>query len=123
MKTHINNLLIVEDQPYIRDKIYEEALKIEMFHKIYKSGTLQKALNIIKNDEVHTICLDLSLPDGSGLEILSYLKENNLEKKVVVFSASPEMEKVSLRYGANYFFDKKNGLEPLVEELRNEKRT
>lgn len=120
MKSQTSSLLIVEDQHYIRDKIKEEVLKMDMYGVVHESDTLQEALKIINGEAIDTIILDLSLPDGSGLEILSYLKEKNLGKRVFVFSASPEMKNVSIRYGANYFFDKKNGLDPLIEMLRND---
>jgi len=119
LKLKSTNLLIVEDQLYIRDKIKEEALKTDVFDVAYVCETLKEALNIINTQEVHIITLDLSLPDGGGLEILSYIKNNNLNIKVLVFSASSEMKNISLRYGANYFFDKKNGLEPLISALSN----
>jgi two-component system nitrate/nitrite response regulator NarL len=120
LKSQTSSLLIVEDQHYIRDKIKEEVLKMDMYGVVHESDTLQEALKIINGEAIDTIILDLSLPDGSGLEILSYLKEKNLGKRVFVFSASPEMKNVSIRYGANYFFDKKNGLDPLIEMLRND---
>lgn len=119
MKINSNNLLIVEDQSFIQEKIKDEAKKINVFDTIHVSSTLKDALAIIDNEEINVISLDLSLPDGSGLKVLSMLKEKNIQKDVLVFSASTEMEKISLRYGANHFFDKKNGLEPLIETLKS----
>jgi two-component system nitrate/nitrite response regulator NarL len=119
MNKNVNNLLIVEDHPYIRNKIKEEVKKINIFDAIHVSETLKEALNILNSTVIGTITLDLNLPDGNGLEILTHLREKNISKRVLVFSANPEMEKVSLRYGANYFFDKKNGIEPLVKKLKD----
>ena len=119
MKLPSFNLLIVEDQEYIRNNIKAEAVKTKVFDSIFLCSTVKEAREIIANEEIQIISLDLSLPDGSGLEILAYLKENNIDKKVIVFSASPEMESVSKRYGAYEFFDKKNGIEPLINGLKN----
>ncbi len=112
------NLLIVEDQSYIKEKIKEEARKINIFQSIQSSENLREAFKILKSSPVDVITLDLSLPDGSGLEILSHLRDHNIQKKVFVFSASPELERVALRYGADSFFDKNNGLDPLIDQLR-----
>lgn len=116
MKT--NNLLIVEDHSYINSKIAEEALKIDAIKNIHVSETLEEAFKILNSKDIEVITLDLSLPDGNGLDILLYLKEKELKKKVIVFSSNAELKNACLRFGAHSFVDKNNSFDSLIDNLK-----
>lgn len=110
-------LLIVEDQPYIKNQIKEEAQGLKKFTEIHEAASIKEAFEVIHNKKVDIISLDLGLPDGNGMQILTHLRDKNIKKCVLVFSVNSELEKTVLRLGAHRFFDKANGIEPLIETL------
>ncbi|WP_181858195.1 response regulator [Polaribacter sp. WD7] len=118
MKTSSNNLLVIEDNLYIREKIAKEAKKIVSINDIFVTETLEQAFTHLNQNNFEIITLDLSLPDGSGLEVLRWLKKNKTEKKVFVFSTSTELKRICLRYGATAFFDKSEGFDDLIDTIK-----
>lgn len=119
MSQNSNNLLVIEDNTYIRKKIEDEVKKIGGIHNVLVSKSLKEAFTFLNNNNLNMITLDLSLPDGNGIEVLKWLKKNQLEKKVYVFSTSTELKQICLRYGAFAFFDKANDFDELIETIKH----
>ena len=118
MKSNFYNLLIVEDNPFIGEKIVSAAKDVSGLKEIRLTPTLQEAISFLNDTKVELITLDLSLPDGNGIELLKWLKEKKIEQKVFVFSTSTELKQVCLRYGASAFFDKANDFDKLIENIK-----
>ena len=118
LKVNKDNLLVVEDNPFIGNKIVEAVKTISDVKNIQLSDTIKDAFTFLKDSNYQVITLDLSLPDGNGIEILKWLKENNMEKLIYVFSANTELKQICLRYGASAFFDKADGFDELIETIK-----
>lgn len=118
MKLAQNNLLIVEDNPVIRKKIYTKANELGSLINIQLTESLQEAISFLNETNFKIITLDLRLPDGNGLELLKWLKENPADTKVFVFSMSTELKQICLKYGAFDFFDKAKDFDKLIEAIK-----
>jgi len=57
------------------------------------------------------------LPDGSGLDALSAIKQDSPNTRVYIFTNQVEFRDKALRAGADGFFDKSLEFEALVEQL------
>ena len=120
MKTPFYNLLIVEDNTFIGEKIVKAAKEVNGVKDIRLTTTLQEAISFLSDTKVERITLDLNLPDGNGIELLKWLKEKQIETKVFVFSASTYLKKICLRYGALAFYDKSKDFDELIETIKND---
>jgi response regulator of citrate/malate metabolism len=118
-KIALSNLLIVEDNSFIGEKILYAAKEVPSIKDIRLTESLQEAISFLENSDFELIILDLNLPDGSGIELLKWLKEKQIEIKVFVFSSSTELKQICLRYGAFAFFDKANDFDKLMEAVEN----
>lgn len=81
---HGTRILHIEDDPDVR------RLLSELFQdtvEIVAASTLREARSAIAQNGFNLIILDIGLPDGSGVEILSDLKSRNLSIPIMVFSA------------------------------------
>lgn len=94
------------------------AKEIKDINDICLKNSLQHAISILTETKFEFIILDLKLPDGNGIELLKWLKENNIDTKVFVFSISTELKKTALKYGASAFFDKSKDADALMEALK-----
>ena len=112
-------MLIVEDNPLIGEKILIASKKIYPSRNIQLTQTLHEAISFLKETDVDIVTLDLSLPDGNGIELLKWFRENNKLPKVYVFSTSLELKRTCLRYGAQNFFDKSSDFEKLIDTISN----
>ena len=117
MKSTIINLLIVEDNPFIGEKIFSAAKEVKSIKAIQLTKSLQEAVSFLNNTRFNFLILDLKLPDGNGVELLKLLKGK--ETKVFVFSISTELKQACLKHGAFAFFDKAKDFDKLIEALKN----
>jgi len=79
------NILHVEDD-LVSLGIVETVLK--NVANISRATTLKEAKEKILNEHCDLLLLDLTLPDGSGLELLTLLEKHNKKIPTVIFSAS-----------------------------------
>ena len=119
MEKSANNVLVVEDHPLIGKIIVDAINTINSVNSLQLTTSLHQAISLIDVNDFNLIILDLSLPDGNGLELLKLLKERNVKKKVLVFSTNTDLKNVCLRYGAYAFFDKANDFDALIETIKN----
>jgi DNA-binding response OmpR family regulator len=70
---------------------------------ITQVGTLEEASRIADREEFDLILLDLTLPDGSGMELIRQLETKEISPPVVVFSAHDVTDTM---FGADYVFVK-----------------
>lgn len=95
-------ILFLEDEPTIQE-VLTEYMKIQN----YEVRTVQNgddAIGLIKAEEFDMAVLDIMVPGVSGLEVLSYIKENNPEIATIMLSAL-EDEKTQLEAFNKYADD------------------
>ena len=108
-------VLAVDDNAVQLDvyrKYFNGSKNIEVV-KEAKNGV--EAIDIINNNDIDIILLDLIMPEIDGLGFLSYLRENNIKKNIIVVSAFNEEETIRKcsEYGVKYYALKPFNLENL----------
>ena len=78
------NILLVDDDRFIiealREKIRWDRLKID---NVYAANSLTQAQAIIKENPIHLMISDIEMPQGSGLELLSWVRNENYDIKTI----------------------------------------
>ncbi len=78
------NILLVDDDRFIiealREKIRWDRLKI---NNVYVANSLSQAQAIIKENPIHLMISDIEMPQGSGLELLSWVRNENYDIKTI----------------------------------------
>jgi DNA-binding response OmpR family regulator len=82
-------LLIVEDEFLLRQSMIE--FLSASSYLCESSSNYQDALEKIESYDYDCIILDIMLPDGSGLDLLKNLKQNNKTEGVIIISAKGEL--------------------------------
>ena len=110
--SEISNLLqvyIVEDSPIIR-RLLASTIEAAGAELVGSSAGAESAIAELSTLRPDLIVVDISLNSGNGFDVLRALQERRLVQaaiKVVLTNfASAENENLSLRLGANRFFDK-----------------
>ena len=102
---------IVEDSPIIR-RLLASTIEAAGAELIGSSAGAQSAIAELSTLRPDLIVVDISLNSGNGFDVLRALQERKLVpaaiKVVLTNFASAENEDLSLRLGANRFFDKSN---------------
>jgi DNA-binding response OmpR family regulator len=99
-------ILIIEDERTLRDSI-SEYLK-ENGYVYTTAGTLKKGLEKSTNYIYDCVLIDIGLPDGNGMDIISTYKKNNPHTGIIIISAKNSLEdKVNgLQFGADDYLTK-----------------
>ncbi len=82
------NVLIVDDEEFIRD-IVSECLS-STGHNVMTAGSSDQAIELIKKNHFDITFLDFSMPNKSGLELLREIKVIDPNSTVVIISSRPE---------------------------------
>lgn len=111
-------IFVIEDETVMSELICS-ALKREGY-EVEIATTLQSAMEKLEFCEYECILLDIMLPDGSGLDILKWIKKRGRKENVIILSARGSVEdKVEgLEFGADDYLAKPFHLLELLARLR-----
>ena len=115
-----NSVLIVDDEPGIRDTL-RSVLEDEGF-AVQTAATGEDCLDITQREHFGCILLDIWLGKGiDGLETLKQLRENGSESSIVMISGHGNIETAvkSTKLGAFDFIEKPLSLERIVVTVKN----
>lgn len=113
-------ILIIDDEAEIL-YIYRDLLNLEGFTNLILCQDAQQALTILNNNQISVILLDLIMPQISGDDLLSIIKEDHPQIPVIVVTA---MDKINtavfcMKEGAFDYFTKPIDENRLITGIRN----
>ena len=113
------NVFIVEDAAQTRQELVELVADLPGFNVVGQAGSVQEAIDGIHRTEPEALTLDISLPDGSGVEVLRHIRRLRANIFVVVLTGNPyeSLRTTCRRLGAAAVLDKFNGLAQAAEVL------
>jgi two-component system, NarL family, response regulator DevR len=113
------NVFVVEDAPQTRQELVELLAGNPRLTVVGQAGSVREAIEGIEKTAPQGLTLDITLPDGSGVEILKHLWKRRATVRVVVLTANPyePLRAVCRRLGAAAVLDKVNGLAQAAEAL------
>ena len=107
-------ILIIEDEAELADSIVSYLEGNNAICTLV--STIHEAINKIQTLSYDCVLLDLSLPDGNGLDFLKELKKNNRDEGIIVISAKETLESKleGLSLGADDYLTKPFHLSELL---------
>jgi YesN/AraC family two-component response regulator len=87
-----NNVLFVDDELHILNAI-KRGLRDESFNKFYASSG-REAIEILKKGDIHVIVTDMKMPEMTGLELLTYVKDNHPDIVKVILSGYTQLQQI-----------------------------
>ena len=117
MSSEGERILVVDDEPFIRD-LLSAALRFEGFDvEVAGSGT--EALQLAKPGRYDLVMLDVMMPDVEGTEVCRRLRDSGVGVPVVFLTARDSTEDKVLGLGmADDYVTKPFSLEELVARVR-----
>ena len=112
-------ILVVDDEPMIRWTL-TEALR-GWGYEVTEAGTVAGALSAFEGEHPAAMLLDITLPDGSGLDVLREIKSHHPQSVVIMITANVMVDDTiaALRGGAYDFIGKPINLNELQIAIRN----
>lgn len=111
------NLLIAEDEKFLRDKVSKNVDWEGRGYKTFVASDGEEALEIIKREQIDILVTDIRMPGMDGLELTSEAKALNEDLKIIVISGHAEFElaQASIRLGVEDYLLKPFRTERLFE--------
>lgn len=112
-------ILIIDDQPGIR-QLLSEILKEEGY-SIYNAINGMEGISKIEEVKPDVILLDMKMPGMDGIEVLSELKQLNINTKVIMMTAYGELDPINeaRHLGAYGYISKPFDVLELCQTIRN----
>lgn len=115
-------LLIVDDSELIRTRLLRLLNGISGIEAIHTADTLAQTLESVRRVSPRLVILDLHLSDGNSVQIINTLKQLEPGMKVAILTndASEFNRRKCLETGVDWFFDKSNEFESLLEVVQKQ---
>ena len=113
-------ILLVDDHPSVRSGI-KRAVEIAGMSCCGEAATRAEAFAQIAHKSPDAVVLDLHLPDGSGLDIVQWIRKHSQEMAIVILTMSDEESHLiaAMRAGASAFVKKSAPINDLVSALKS----
>jgi DNA-binding NarL/FixJ family response regulator len=114
------SVLIIDDHPLVRDGV-RKSLTAAGFNCVGEASSLKEAIAMIALHNPDVITVDLNLPDGSGLEIISWARKNSPTIAIIVLSLEDNLDFVSAasQSGAQAFISKSQSADHLISAIKS----
>ena len=77
-------LLIAEDQSMLRDAMSTLLSMEDSVESVLQAKDGKEAINLISTNDIDVAILDVEMPEATGLDVLEYIRSNNIHCKVVI---------------------------------------
>ena len=115
-----NSVLVIDDHPLVRDGV-KRSLTAAGFNCVGEAGSLKEAIAMIALHNPQVITVDLNLPDGNGLEIISWARKHSSTIAIIVLSLEDDLNLISAasQSGAQAFISKSQSAEHLISAINS----
>jgi DNA-binding NarL/FixJ family response regulator len=113
-------ILLVDDHPSVRSGI-KRAIESAGMSCCGEAASRTEAFAQIAHKSPDGVILDLNLPDGSGLDIVQWIRKHSQGMAIVILTMSDEESHLiaAMRAGASAFVKKSAPLEDVISSLRS----
>ena len=118
-----SRLLIVVVDAYLR-AILRQQLAVEGFSDVFEVGVVADLDSALSYANPDLILLDITMPDGNGIDICQRLRRNGFAKPIVMLTAKGAEGDIihGLEAGANDYITKPLRLSELIARIRTQLR-
>ena len=114
------SVLVIDDHPLVRDGV-KRSLTAAGFNCVGEAGSLKEAIAMIALHNPQVITVDINLPDGNGLEIISWARKHSSTIAIIVLSLEDDLNLISAasQSGAQAFISKSQSAEHLISAINS----
>jgi DNA-binding NtrC family response regulator len=101
-----SSILIIDDETSVTDAL--EMILTDEGHSVRTARNAAEAYSLFNTGRFNLVLTDLRLPDASGIELLSRVKEENPDTEVILMTAHGSLDVTieAIKKGAYYYIEK-----------------
>lgn len=110
-------ILIIDDDESMRSSLWHMVKR--MGHQVESAATLRDGLEKASAGAFDVVLLDVSLPDGNGLDVLPDIQRTPAEPEVIIITGygNPDSAELAIRSGAWDYIEKGTSLKAMTLHL------
>lgn len=87
------NILLVDDEPRTVEALEKNVdWRACGVRKVFKCDSMASAIQLVKTEKPEIMICDIEMPNGSGLQLLEWFNENQVEINCIFVTCHPEFE-------------------------------
>jgi DNA-binding NarL/FixJ family response regulator len=114
-------VLLVDDSRIVRERLRALISELHGVDVIGEASNVADGIRKIRRLRPHIVVLDISMPDGNGIQVLEAIKRpRRTAPQIIMLTnfAHEAYRERCIELGAEYFFDKSAEFEEAVEMIR-----
>ncbi len=118
-------IFIADDSEILRKHLTTILMEIPGVQIVGYAEDTETAISGIETHKPDVVILDIRMPGAGGIQVLKTIRRTNPEMKIVIFTdyPYPQYRKKCLEEGTDFFFDKSEESEKLIELIRKMTRS
>jgi DNA-binding NarL/FixJ family response regulator len=115
------SIYVIDDHPLMCEAIAMLVRRLRPSEKIVELGRLDKLSSaVVHHGEPELVCLDLKLPDATGVSGVMTIRQRYPDVPIAVYSGSPaaDMQAACIHAGATVYVEKSASAKEFTEVLR-----
>ena len=114
-------LLIAEDQSMLRDAMATLLSMQDSVESVLQAKNGKEAIDLISNNDIDVAILDVEMPEATGLEVLEYIRSNNIHCKVVIVTTFKRMGyfERAIKNNVDAYVLKDRSIDELMKTINN----
>ena len=114
-------LLIAEDQSMLRDAMATLLSMEDSVESVLQAKDGKEAINLISTNDIDVAILDVEMPEATGLDVLAYIRSNNIHCKVVIVTTFKRMGyfERAIKNNVDAYVLKDRSIDELMKTINN----
>lgn len=114
-------LLIAEDQSMLRDAMATLLSMQDSVENVLQAKNGKEAIDLISTNNIDVAILDVEMPEATGLDVLEYIRSNNIDCKVVIVTTFKRMGyfERAIKNNVDAYVLKDRSIDELMKTINN----
>ena len=114
-------LLIAEDQSMLRDAMSTLLSMEDSVESVLQAKDGKEAINLISTNDIDVAILDVEMPEATGLDVLEYIRSNNIHCKVIIVTTFKRMGyfERAIKNNVDAYVLKDRSIDELMKTINN----
>jgi len=114
---HNIKVFIADDSPLVREHLVTMLDELAGVEIVGQAENVAEAISGIRNLQPDIVILDVRMPEGSGIDVLQNIKQDEVAPMVIILTnyPYPAYRQKCLQAGADFFLDKSTEFDQLPQ--------
>ncbi|NQT23865.1 response regulator transcription factor [candidate division KSB1 bacterium] len=117
----MKTVLLIDDSTAVRERLIEMISTVSHIQIVGQASNGREGVAYFELYDPNLVILDINMPEINGIDVLKTIKNTKPETVIIMLTnfPYPQYRDTCMKAGADYFFDKSNEFEQVIEVLQS----